>query len=189
MADGVCPFLFGDLNNALCNDGTRKRRTEQIFVFVHRARLHRGIDVILDEFFAQVFYVQFGRARFQRLFFQPVQLALLPYVGRDRDHFAVVIVFFQPRNNDGGIQSARIGKDNFLNLFLFHMSTTSFFYCLRLYRQAPRKVKRFALSFSEIFNFKHGILYKMYIYALLNDYSCIIDKIFKKDNFWRGRLA
>ena len=165
VADGVRPFFLGDLDNALCNDGTCKRSAEQVFVFVHRARLHRGINVILNKFFAQVLYVQLGSARFESLLFQPVQLALLPDIGGNGDHFAVVIIFFQPRDDDGRIQPARISKDNLLDLFLFHMGLTSKFYCLKLYPQPLAKSSVLKQLFSKIFNFKQLKLYKMYKYA------------------------
>ena len=125
VADRVGALFFGDLDDALCDDGTGKRRAEQIFVFIHRAGLHRRIDIILDEFLAEVFDVKFGRARFERLFFQPFEFALLPHVGGNGDDFAVVIILFEPGNDDGRIQPARICKDDFFDL-LFHLRSFLF---------------------------------------------------------------
>ena len=120
MADRVRTFLFRDLDDALCDDGTGKRGAEQVFVLIDRARFHRRINVILDKFFAQIFDIQFGSARFESLLFQTFQFALLPHVRGNGDHFAVVIVLFEPGDDNGSIQPARISEHHLFDLFFLH---------------------------------------------------------------------
>ena len=57
VANRIRSFLFRNFNDAFCNDRTCERRTEQIFVLIHRASLHRRINIILDKFLAQIFNV------------------------------------------------------------------------------------------------------------------------------------
>src|SRR6266545_118614 len=102
-----------DFDLAFGDDGPGERSAEQVFVFVNGAGSQRGPDVFGDEFVAQVFDVDFRRARGAGLLLQSGQLFALPDVGGDRDYFAV-IVFFQPGNDDRGVEAARIGeRDSF----------------------------------------------------------------------------
>ena len=48
-ADGVCAFRLGDLHQALGDDGARKGGAQQVFAFVHGARLHGGDDVFVRQ--------------------------------------------------------------------------------------------------------------------------------------------
>ena len=77
VADCVGALFLGNFNNPLRDYGARERSTQKVLVLIHGARLHRGIDVIFDEFLAEVLYIQFGSTRFKRLFFKPFQLRLL----------------------------------------------------------------------------------------------------------------
>ena len=51
---------------------------------------------------------------FFRLFLQPRQLGALPDIRRHGNNLTVVIVFLQPRNNDGGIQTPEYASTTFL---------------------------------------------------------------------------
>ena len=84
------------------------------------AELQGGEDVVLDEVLLQVEDVQLGSAGSLGLLFQTVQLSTLTHVAGDSDDFAVVVILFQPGNDDGGIQTAGVSQNNFLNIFLFH---------------------------------------------------------------------
>ena len=53
------------------------------------------------------------------LFLQALQLLLLAHVSGHGDDLYIAIVLFQPGDNDGCIQSAGIGKDDFFDI-LFH---------------------------------------------------------------------
>ena len=136
VADRVRSFLFRNLHDPLCDHGTRKRRAEQIF-FIFRPRHHGGHDVIINEFVREIFHVKFGSARLDRLFFQAVQLVRLSNVSAHRNHFAVVIILFQPRDNNRSIQPSRIRKHYLFNIFLFHKYRSPYIYALIIHRYTP----------------------------------------------------
>ena len=92
------------------------------------AELQGGEDVVLDEVLLQVEDVQLGSAGSLGLLFQTVQLSTLTHVAGDSDDFAVVVILFQPGNDDGGIQTARVSQNNFLNIFLFHDDRSFVYY-------------------------------------------------------------
>ena len=118
MADGVRALLFGDLHDALGDDGPREAGAQQVFTLIYSARLHGGIDVVGDEFLFQVLDVELARAGFEGLFLQPLQLRALAHVAGDGDDLAVVIVLLEPGDDDGGVQPAGICEHNFLNILL-----------------------------------------------------------------------
>ena len=119
VADGVGVLRLCYLHDALGDDGTRKGGAQHIFL-VLRTRLDGGDDVLVHEFVGEILDVQLGRARFQRLFLEPFKLVRLPYVAGDRDDFAVVVVLFEPRDDDGSVQAARVCQHDFLYLALVH---------------------------------------------------------------------
>ena len=130
VANSVRTFFFRDLHDTLRDYGTGKRSTQQIFL-VFCARLHGGDYVFVYEFVRQVLYVQLGRARLQSLFFQALQLVRLSYVSAHRDNFAVIVIFLQPRNDDRSVQTARIGKYYFFDVFLIHNKFLLYF-CINI---------------------------------------------------------
>ena len=75
-------------------------RAEQVFL-INGARLHGWNNVFIHILVGQIFYIQFGCAGFESLFFQAFQLVGLADVSGDGNHFAVVVIFLQPRNDDG----------------------------------------------------------------------------------------
>ena len=93
--------------------------TQQV-VLVLGVRLQAGPDVVFDVVLLQVQHIQLGGAGFQRLFLQTVQLGTLPDVAGNRDDLAVVVVFLQPGNDDGGVQTAGVCQNDFFDVFLFH---------------------------------------------------------------------
>ena len=108
----VGAFLFGDIDQRFSDDRPREGSTQQVFAFVHRARLQHLPYVLFQKFLTQIQNKRFRRAAFQRLFFNGVKIFRLAEIGADRDHFALVI-FFQPGNDHRCIQPARIGKHYF----------------------------------------------------------------------------
>ena len=118
VADGICTFLDGDIRQSLGDAGTCKAGAQQV-VLVLCAELQGGEDVVLDEVLLQVEDVQLGSAGSLSLLFQTVQLSTLTHVAGDSDDFAVVVVLFQPGNDDGGIQTAGVSQNNLFNIFLF----------------------------------------------------------------------
>src|SRR5262249_39183041 len=82
-------------------------------VLVHRARLDRRENVVRQELLPQVVDDDLARAGLIRLLdnrVEVVSLADVRHIGDD----VVVIVFFQPRNDDGGVEASRISKYDLL---------------------------------------------------------------------------
>ena len=121
---GVRALFFGDLHQPFGDDGARKRGSQQVLILVHGAGLDGGNDEFIDEFLAQIFYVQLGGAGFNGLFLQPAEFLALPNVGCYRNNLAVIVILFQPRDNNRRIQTAGIGQHDFFNLF--HIESASF---------------------------------------------------------------
>ena len=118
VADGVGALLDGDVGQGLGDAGPGKRSAQQI-VLVLGAELQGGEDVIFDKVLFQVQHIQLGRAGLFGLFFQAVQLGALAHVARHGDDLAVVVVFFQPGDDDGGIQPTGIGQHDLFDVLLF----------------------------------------------------------------------
>ena len=55
-----------------------------------------------------------------------IELIALADIGAARDDFAAIIIFLQPGDNDGRIETAGIGQYDFLD-FLFCHNAYSFF--------------------------------------------------------------
>ena len=119
VADGICAFLDGDIRQSLGDAGTCKAGAQQV-VLVLCAELQGGEDVVLHKVLLQVQHVQLGSAGSLGLFFQTIQLRALSHVTGDSDDLAVVVVFLQPGNDDGGVQTAGVCQHDFFDVFLFH---------------------------------------------------------------------
>ena len=125
MGNGVRALLLGDVHQALADDGAGKGGAQKVFIFVNSPGLQGGPDAVLYKFLFQVLNIQLGRAGFNGFFLEPFQFALLPYVSGDSDDLAAV-VFLQPGNDNGSIQTAGIGQNNFIIFFThFHSSSSN----------------------------------------------------------------
>ena len=120
-AVGNCVRAFGerDLGQLLGDDGSCKRRAEQVF-FVLCAHHDRRHDDIVAHLVREVGHDQLARAGLDGLFLETFELVALPHVGGNGNDFRIVVVFLQPGNNDRCIQTAGIGENDFLDGFLFH---------------------------------------------------------------------
>ena len=116
VANGGRAFLFGDFHQLFGDDGPRKARAQQVFLLIHRAHLQRGPDVIGHKLFAHVDDIELFRAGLLGLLMQGFQLFALAHVHRDGNH-VVIVIFLQPRDDDGRIQTAAIREHHF---FLRH---------------------------------------------------------------------
>ena len=119
VTDGIGLFLLRYLYQSLrvarsCGTGSQQ------VLFVNCTGLHGRDDEIIHIFIRQIQNVQLGCAGLNGLLFQTIQLIILSYVAGYGNDFAVVVVFLQPRNNEGGIQTSGLCKYYFFNLFLFH---------------------------------------------------------------------
>ena len=125
VADGICAFLDGDIGQSLGDAGACKAGAQQV-VLVLCTELQGGEDVVLHKVLLQIQNVQLGSAGSLGLFLQAVQLGALAHVTGNGDDFAVVVVFLQPGNDDGGIQTTGVGQHDFFDVFLFHNKRAPF---------------------------------------------------------------
>ena len=125
VGDGVRALRLGDLHQALGDDRAGHGGAQQVGVFILRAHLHAGNDHVLDELLVQILHIQLGGAGLEGLLLQAVQLAHLAHVAGDRDDLAALVVFLQPGNDDGGVQSTGIGEYDLLEV-LFHFALLLF---------------------------------------------------------------
>ena len=95
-------------------------RAEQI-VLVLCIRFEAGPDVVGDVFFTQVFDVQLGCTGLDGLFFETVKLRALTDIAGDGDDFTVVVVFLEPRNDNGGIETAGVCKNDLFDVFFLYI--------------------------------------------------------------------
>ena len=127
VADGIGTLGQRDLDDPFRDDRPGKGGAEQVLVLIHRARLDGGEYVVLDEDLPQILDVELGGAGLLGLFLQTGKFLALADVGGDRDDLAVVVVFLQPRNNDGGVEAAGIGQHHFFNLVAHCPNTLSLY--------------------------------------------------------------
>ena len=106
-------FLERHFHLILGDHRTRQRRTQQILVLVYRSGPQRRENIVSKEFLAQINHCDLRRASLARLLHHLINVIALANVGDHGDDFTIV-VFFQPGNNDGGVQSSGICQDNFL---------------------------------------------------------------------------
>ena len=113
VSHGGRTFAQSHFDLVLGDDRTRQRSSQQILVLVNRARLNGRKDVVGQKLLPQIFDDDFDSARRVGFLHDCIDVVALANVGNEGNHVAV-IVFFQPRNDDGRIQPTRISKYNFL---------------------------------------------------------------------------
>jgi len=112
VREGVGADAARDLDLALGDERSRHRGAEQILAVVDRAGAQGGKDEVANELLAKILDVAFGRARGERLLAHAAELrAALADVGGDADD-ARVVVLTKPRNDDRGVEPARVGEDD-----------------------------------------------------------------------------
>ena len=117
MADGVRAGLAGDVDLLLGDQGPGDGGAQQVLALIDRVGPEHGEDVVADEFLAHVLDEDvlgldpggqgLGPGR--------LDLLALAEVGGEGHHLAAVFGL-QPLQDDRGIKTARIGKDDFLGL-------------------------------------------------------------------------
>ena len=119
VAYGVRALLYGDVNKTLCDAGARVAGAQQV-TLVNGSGLQAGHDVIGCVLLGEVENIQLARACFDRLFLKTLELVGLADIAGDCDNLAVIVVFLQPGDNDGCIQTAGIGEHYFFYVIFIH---------------------------------------------------------------------
>ena len=104
--------FFSNLDKALGNKRPCDRGSKQVKAFINSVRAEHREDEISHKLFAHIFYIDvfhthklgFGAGR--------LQLFALAQIGR-KGHDLTAIFCLKPLENDGGVQTTRIRKDNF----------------------------------------------------------------------------
>jgi hypothetical protein len=117
MGDRIGPGFARDFDQPLGNERSRNRGAEQVIALVTRVGAHHRENEVADEFLAQVVDIDvLGLDPHQhRLGARGLKLAFLAEIGGKRHHLAAV-GDLQPLEDDAGVESARIGEDDFLDL-------------------------------------------------------------------------
>ena len=117
VTDGIGAGFIDDLDQALGDQRPGDRGTEQVFAFINGIGAEHREDEVADELLAHIVDIDVLRldAGLQRLGARRLQLFALAEVGGEGDDFALVHVL-QPLEDDRGIQTARIGQHNLLDV-------------------------------------------------------------------------
>jgi hypothetical protein len=124
MGHGIGAGVTGDLDQALGDQRPGDRGAEQIDALIDRIGAEHGKDEIADELLAQVLDIDLLDAQHLGLLACRLQLAALAEIGGE-GHDLGAIFGLQPLQDDGGVEAARIGEDDFLDLLLGHRRTPS----------------------------------------------------------------
>ena len=114
MRDGIGAGLVGDLDQALGDQRTRNRSTQQVFAFVDGIGTEHREHVIARELLAQVLDVDLLDARRLGLGACRFNLFALADVRGKGDHLALVHVL-QPLHDDRSVQTARVSENHFID--------------------------------------------------------------------------
>ena len=101
-----------DLDHALRDQRTGNACPEEILPLVKRPGLHHGEDKIPRELLLQVIDITPGSTRAECLRLQSLEFLLLTDVCAEGDDLSGV-GFLDPVQNNGGIQTPRVGDNNF----------------------------------------------------------------------------
>jgi hypothetical protein len=113
VGDGVGAFEERDLDLMLGDDWPRHRGAEEVLPLVDRPGTQRGEDVLAQELLSGVDDVGLGGAAGEGFGFNLGEVVRLANVDRGSDHFAVAVLFLQPGDDAGGIETSRVSEDDF----------------------------------------------------------------------------
>src|ERR1700739_3187032 len=112
MGKSVGAELQRKFRLALGNDRSSHGSAEQVGMFVNGPRAQGRPNIVANKFFTQILDVRGGCSGRKSFFAGSFKVLLLTHVANHGDHFATVI-FTQPGDDDGGIQSPGIRQNNF----------------------------------------------------------------------------
>ncbi|CAI8248462.1 MAG: Uncharacterised protein [SAR116 cluster bacterium] len=108
-----------DFNLALGNQRPGDRCTKKIDAFIEGIGAEHREHIVAHKFFAQIFNKDLFDAQHFCLGPRRFNFFTLADIGGESDNLCIILVL-QPAQNDRGIEPARIGKNDFFDLFLFH---------------------------------------------------------------------
>ena len=114
VADSVSAVFLGHVDEAFADERTSEGGAQEVLAFIDAVSFQYVVSVFFDEFFSYVEGFSDGCTGFQRFFMDGIEVFRLPEVYGAGNNFTAII-FFQPRNDNGCIQSAGISKNYFFN--------------------------------------------------------------------------
>lgn len=125
MRDGVGAGLPGDVDQVLGDQRAGNRGAEQVDAFIDGIGAEHREDEIAHEFFAHVLDEDFLDAQHFRLLAGRFKFFALAEIGGKGHDFRAQFRL-KPLQDDRGVEAARIGENDFLNVFpLAHNSLPS----------------------------------------------------------------
>ena len=124
MGNSFRALFFCNPGKRLGDDRPRHRGPQQIFAFIYSSGFQRRPDVFGNEFFTQIFDINFAGAGFERFVLDEFKIIALPHVGAHSDDF-ITIVLNQPGNDDRRVQATGVCQHYFFSHFFLcfaHMS-------------------------------------------------------------------
>ena len=117
VTDGIGAGFIDDLDQSLGDQRTGDRGAEQVLAFIDGVGTEHREDEVAHELLAHVVDIDVLRLdpRLQRLGARRLEFLALAEVGGEGHHLALVYVL-QPLEDDRGIEAARIGQHNLLDV-------------------------------------------------------------------------
>ena len=111
MGECLGPFLLGDLDHPLGDEGAGNARAQKVLPFINRACLHHGVDEVPREFLLEIVNIDlFGSSCF-RFLVEPFQLLFLADIGAKGDDFGLIL-FFEPGNQNRCVEASGICEND-----------------------------------------------------------------------------
>ncbi len=121
MRNRIGTGLAGDLDQALGDQGTRDRGPEQVLALVDRIGAKHRENVVTRKLLAQILDVDLLDARRHGLGPRRLHLFTLTDIGGERHDLAAILVL-EPFQNDGGVQPAGVGQNDFVDARMSHVA-------------------------------------------------------------------
>ena len=169
VAYGVRALLYGDVNKALCDAGTRVAGAQQV-ILVNGSGLQAGHDVIGCVLLGEVENIQLACARLDCLLFKTLKLVGLTDIAGDCDDLAVIVVFLKPGDDDGCIQTAGIGEHHFFYVIFIH----NIYLRMNKYSLFTSKfISLYSFDVNSILAYNFMFVHYCSIISVISDYFCI----------------
>ena len=112
VRDRVGLFFLGDVHLGFGDQRPGDRGAQIVLPLVNRVGADHRVDEVARKLLDEIERVVLRSAGLERLFVEPLELLLLADIGRERDDLSVVS-FFEPLDDDGRVESARVCEDDF----------------------------------------------------------------------------
>ena len=116
MGDGVGAGLLGDLDEVLGDHRAGDRGAEQVLALIERIGAEHREHEVAHELLAHIDDADVLDAEHLGLLARRLELLALPEVGGEGDDLGLVVLL-QPLQHDRGVEAARIGEDDLLDVF------------------------------------------------------------------------